>query len=1221
MEPISHTQHVDTAELTEPRRPDIFISYASDAQEWAEKLTSLLLRPGSQVVRTPLGDTHDKEMMRLVRGRRGYAGVVMLITPEYVQSTGVQNELSAFVEAGVQSLPVYGIRLVSGPIEHLRTPRGLEVNLLPGGVASVLESEDPDALLARIAAEIREEVDHHFLAMEARRESVDALGSPNAPAVSASWDAPDPLKELLSHYKMSYSVGAVLVHAGEYAAAASPPAVLSTSLVLLILAEHGARKSAPTWAGDWIRTRLGDAYDDMRAGYFEEKRIPGEARIGERVGALRAGIALTLDRAVALALQTTRTNEVRGRHLLAAMLTDERPNAGALKQLRRVGLSQADLRADLYDFVRAYGDDDEAWGDILLGRVAADARLSGFHADDSRSADYLDVRPDVEAFGKLIAARTVDPPLSIGLFGEWGSGKTFFMRMLQDEVNRLAQLADRSGRMQRDLPYWKRIIQIEFNAWHYVEGNLWASMVQHIFDNLRFAGETDRGVIKELQKHLVSQIHTEKAAETQALREQIDAQALVTAAEGDVREARTAFEVQAGELARLSASNFLADVPLQSVREAASDTLRTLGLNEVGHSAVDLRAALGEARVLLGRGLSVATPLLYAPDRKRRLVYLVLAIVTGPVVAISLGWFLTWGGQDRIAGIGAVSGGIAGALSMAAVWIRAQLARADKWIRTVENAQRELDEKVARAQAESLKEVRAAEEELRLCEADYQAAKRKEADAQRRAADAEMRLKEASVTELLTDFVETRANSTDYRKHLGTLALVRNDFEKLSEIIEAENWRLSPGKTGEERPFPKFETPEQEQRDRAKRINRIVLYIDDLDRCPPAKVVEVLQAVHLLLAFPLFVVVVGVDARWVVRSVETRYRELLRAGQGTGEHGAENNEFLARVGTATAHDYLEKIFQVPFWLRSMTDRACQAMVHGLLASSLPLEAGNPGPGFIPEALHDRAEKLPRREPNRDRGSAAEDRGEAAASPPTANRAANVTAARANQEPARETPPGGAAGQKDAEQKGSGEHDADLSPEALQIQPVEMRVIEELAPLLGRSPRALKRFVNVYRLIKASLTPYERQVFLRSDMLPDYQAVLFLLAVDTGAPSAASSVFRAIRDLSAPLFFKIPEEMRLAQPDVLSNGGSGAPRTLADLVKRLDADPKLRTDADWARVRHWLVAGDDIYRLPDDLGRLGRWVPRVSRYSFHTGRMERPHGRAVDPDALQTTART
>jgi hypothetical protein len=38
-----------------------------------------------------------------------------------------------------------------------------------------------------------------------------------------------------------------------------------------------------------------------------------------------------------------------------------------------------------------------------------------------------------------------------------------------------------------------------------------------------------------------------------------------------------------------------------------------------------------------------------------------------------------------------------------------------------------------------------------------------------------------------------------------------------------------------------------------------VLYIDDLDRCPPRRVVEVLTAMQLLLALPLFVVVVAVD--------------------------------------------------------------------------------------------------------------------------------------------------------------------------------------------------------------------------------------------------------------------------------------------------------------------------------------------------------------------------
>ncbi|MGH3928616.1 MAG: P-loop NTPase fold protein [Pseudonocardiaceae bacterium] len=36
-------------------------------------------------------------------------------------------------------------------------------------------------------------------------------------------------------------------------------------------------------------------------------------------------------------------------------------------------------------------------------------------------------------------------------------------------------------------------------------------------------------------------------------------------------------------------------------------------------------------------------------------------------------------------------------------------------------------------------------------------------------------------------------------------------------------------------------------------IDRIIIYIDDLDRCPPQRVVEMLEAIHLLLAVELFV--------------------------------------------------------------------------------------------------------------------------------------------------------------------------------------------------------------------------------------------------------------------------------------------------------------------------------------------------------------------------------
>jgi hypothetical protein len=104
------------------------------------------------------------------------------------------------------------------------------------------------------------------------------------------------------------------------------------------------------------------------------------------------------------------------------------------------------------------------------------------------------------------------------------------------------------------------------------------------------------------------------------------------------------------------------------------------------------------------------------------------------------------------------------------------------------------------------------------------------------------------------DFVNKRVGSDDYRKHLGMAALIRSDFEQLSQLVAEYNERADAKDD---------DIPDNQGK---RTINRIVLYIDDLDRCPPERVVKVLQAVHLLLAFPLFVVVVAVDARWLAQS-------------------------------------------------------------------------------------------------------------------------------------------------------------------------------------------------------------------------------------------------------------------------------------------------------------------------------------------------------------------
>src|SRR5690606_12021301 len=111
----------------------------------------------------------------------------------------------------------------------------------------------------------------------------------------------------------------------------------------------------------------------------------------------------------------------------------------------------------------------------------------------------------------------------------------------------------------------------------------------------------------------------------------------------------------------------------------------------------------------------------------------------------------------------------------------------------------------------------------------------------------------------MATFLSERVASDDYRKHLGLIALIRRDLQRLSELLTmqtdaAQGEGVAKGVT-EGVAGGVDESAAHQGSGALPSVQRIVLYVDDLDRCPPARVVELLQAIHLLLAFPLFVVV------------------------------------------------------------------------------------------------------------------------------------------------------------------------------------------------------------------------------------------------------------------------------------------------------------------------------------------------------------------------------
>ena len=151
----------------------------------------------------------------------------------------------------------------------------------------------------------------------------------------------------------------------------------------------------------------------------------------------------------------------------------------------------------------------------------------------------------------------------------------------------------------------------------------------------------------------------------------------------------------------------------------------------------------------------------------------------------------------------------------------------------------------------------------------------------------------------LQNFVRSRIEDSSYDKHLGLMHQIKDDLWKLS------NGLLPPANASE------FKT----KLDKLKQVfprgpARVVVYIDDLDRCPPNTVVEVLEAVQLLVKNPLFIAVLAIDERYINRALAQHYKGV-----------------LSLQGSPSAADYLEKIIQIPYRVRPIAEDALRAYLR------------------------------------------------------------------------------------------------------------------------------------------------------------------------------------------------------------------------------------------------------------------------------------------------------
>jgi predicted KAP-like P-loop ATPase len=563
-------------------------------------------------------------------------------------------------------------------------------------------------------------------------------------------------------------------------------------------------------------------------------------------------------------------------------------------------------------------------------RARCSAQPQSLANDLASGDDLLDIEVEVRALADVLMLRETRPPLVVGVLGGWGMGKSFVMNLMQErmrEVRSWALSAEEAwgGDVAKRSPFVGHLYPIRFDAWTYAKGNLWASLMQTIVFELNRQLSLEQKLAKRIKpleesvlwrqldklsdaaratwlenelglKVIDEALESGKSldldtlwAQLKLLKEQEHKD--LEAIEKTLAEQRAKLAAEQKRLAEKVESEiervarWAAWKPLLREMKGISGRLYDEFVRSVQELTGETRPQ-GEAptlSLLLGK-TSFWWKIKKARAHER--IGFVVAAAAAAAAPFLEGALDAWQAPTWIVAAGSALMAVQRSWTTWANWLADQQAGYEKQV---------LEE---RARLDGLR-AEIAEKQR----SDHEAAARKQrattlSDLEQAVATLEAKARAqrerigfTAGYVSLAKFVESRLGEGLYEKQLGLLHQVQRDLTEISESLVVDD--KDPHLDKKREIFPRG-------------MPRVVLFIDDLDRCPPDSVVEVLEAAQLLVKSELFVVVIAMDLRFVTRALEKHYEGI-----------------LVRKGDPCGLDYIEKIVQVPYRVRPIEPSALQ----------------------------------------------------------------------------------------------------------------------------------------------------------------------------------------------------------------------------------------------------------------------------------------------------------